>query len=117
MVVSAEALERVVRGLAARWDWEKGPMQLEVGAWSPKRDRGDEARYRIVVRQMAQLTGHTEDEIHEDMLDRFAPREVIEVNGRQVVKTLRTGDMNVEQHAAFRLQVEAWAAHFLGIAP
>lgn len=94
----------------------QGDIELVVG--KRKRGRSDaQNRYLwgVVYKLICQETGYRDEEIHELMLEKFAPRRFMELGGKSEKVVKRSSKMDKIEFSEYVESIKQWAAEVLSL--
>lgn len=95
-VATEEDRQKVGRLLKRTVDAGK-PMRVTVVKWKKKRSLSQNAYYHgVVKKEIADFTGHTEEEMHEILKQKFCPHKIVGFHGEDYLMRSTTQLSTVE---------------------
>ncbi len=115
LVHTPEAMIRLMSYVGSL-PWKKNlPYEVVIRRVRPKRTEAQNAFIHIVFRRIAEFTGHTEDEIKEDMKERFLEKRALTIGTQTSYVLPSTESLEVDEMSGFIDNVLDFAADELNL--
>lgn len=103
---------RVIRLIEARQVSEDKPVEIVVGPYKRNRSAEQNALYRVWLSEIAEATGHTTEELHEDFKRRYVAF-ILQRDDPKFAQIVE--DVKDLRRAGRNDEADKWRGHLLGL--